>query len=230
MSFRESLIIATPFYTIFSHLSTEAGITIGMCTFSLQHGCPACSHSMRVSGFWCTEGLSIHGKLAQGLPFKTEGGICALNRIGFGVGNAFPYRVMGIAFRAAFCLFLQRPVLTARSTIALPLPEEGIQAKENPNPTSPGGKTGFGTPEGTRYIKELPPSSWRQSTAHWAVELNCSSPFVSAYQKSRYPNGISVSWVPEGTRNTKVSASSSRRRASVHRTLAFNFSSPFLSG
>ena len=57
---------------------------------------------MRVSGFWCTEGLSIHGKLAQGLPFKTEGGICALNRIGFGVGNAFPYRVMGVAFRAAF--------------------------------------------------------------------------------------------------------------------------------
>ncbi len=79
-------------------------------------------------------------------------------------------------------------------------------------------------PEWTRYTKESASSSWRQSTAHWAVELKFSSPFISVYQKRVIPD-----WEPEGTRYIKESASSSRRRASVHRTLAFNFSSPFIS-
>ena len=34
-----------------------------------------------------------------------------------------------------------------------------------------------GTPEGTRYIKVLPPSSRRQATVHRTVAFYCSSPF-----------------------------------------------------
>lgn len=102
MSFRESLIITLPFYTIFSRLSTEAGITIGMCTDSLQYRHSALLHDMPVSSFWCMAGLSVHGKLAERLHLKAEGRICALHHIGFGFGNGFPYRVMGVAFRAAF--------------------------------------------------------------------------------------------------------------------------------
>ena len=57
-----------------------------------------------------------------------------------------------------------------------------------------------GTPEGTRYIKELPPSSRRQATVHWTVAFYCSSPFYLEYKNGVSPKGYTVFGTPEGTR------------------------------
>ena len=55
-----------------------------------------------------------------------------------------------------------------------------IPGRELPKRNSP-----FGTPEGTRHTMVSPPSSRRRSTAHRAVELNCSSPTHKS--KTGYP-------------------------------------------
>ena len=56
------------------------------------------------------------------------------------------------------------------------------------------------TPEGTRYIKELPPSSRRQATVHRTIAFYCSSPFYLEYKNGVSPKGYTVFGTPEGTR------------------------------
>ena len=57
-----------------------------------------------------------------------------------------------------------------------------------------------GTPEGTRYIKVLPPSSRRQATVHRTVAFEFSSPFYLEYKNGVSPKGYTVFGTPEGTR------------------------------
>ena len=57
-----------------------------------------------------------------------------------------------------------------------------------------------GTPEGTRYIKVLPPSSRRQATVHRTVAFKFSSPFYLEYKNGVSRMGYTVFGTPEGTR------------------------------
>ena len=60
-----------------------------------------------------------------------------------------------------------------------------------------------------------------------AVDLNCSSPFISVYQKADTQTGFAVPWEPEGTRYTKELPPSSWRQSTAHRAVELKYSSPF---
>lgn len=50
-----------------------------------------------------------------------------------------------------------------------------------------------GTPEGTRYIMEQTPSSWRLAVVHRTTALNCSSP-LRKNKEQVIPTGTTCSW------------------------------------